>query len=321
MAKKTKINDTKWLLLLYQMPAKSESERVRIWRAQQKMGAISVKNSVSALPDTEFFRKSIIDLADQIESCGGEAIVTKGHFLFGLKPESLAQSYNLQMDTQFKKLAKEIQETVKSIASTPSASELMRWDHKRTKFASQLNDLSQRAITTADGEDQCRKFLVEFDKKLKSPQQKSLESAKKFVVPKNAVWVTRKDPYIDRLASAWLIKRHIDKNAEILFVDIDKYTHKPQHVRFDVFNGEFAHVGDLCTFENLVQHFKIKSSAINALAQVVHDLDIQDGKFDRAETPGIRMALEGIIHGYKDDHERLEAAMSLLDSLVLSLKK
>lgn len=321
MAKKLKENEQKWLLLLHQMPAKSETERVRIWRAQQKLGAISVKNSVSALPDTEHFRKSLIDLADQIISCGGDAIVTEGRFIFGLKSESLLQTYNLQMETEFKSLAKEIQSTLKAAPTNASESELMRWEHKRTKFISQLNDLSLRGISASDGEDQCRVGLKEFERKLKAPHKKAQDQQKKLVVPKNAVWVTRKDPYIDRLASAWLIRRHIQKEAEILFVDIDKYVHKQHHFRFDVFNGEFTHIGDQCTFEVLVEHFKIRLPAIRALAEVVHDLDIKDGKFDRPETPGIRMALEGIIHGYKNDEKRLEAAMNLFDSLVLSLKK
>src|SRR5436305_2032950 len=131
---KKRSKSTTWLLLLYQIPAKSETARVRIWRALQKMGGVSVKNSVSATPDTEDFRRNIIDIAEEIISIGGEAIVTEGNFLFGLDENSLLQSYNGQLDVEFKNLAKEIRETTRGISQKLISNELMKWEHKRTKF-------------------------------------------------------------------------------------------------------------------------------------------------------------------------------------------
>jgi hypothetical protein len=283
------------------------------------MGAVTVKNSVSAVPDKPLFKKSIIDVANEVISSGGEAIVTEGEFIFGLSTDSLTQSYNAQIDAEYKALAQEIQSTTQSVPSKPSPSELMRWEHKRTKFHSRMNDLEQRLISAVDGKDICQNKLRTFEKKLKGSVANKVSSGK-LKAPKGAIWVTRKNLHVDRLASAWLIKKHIDPKAQFLFVDMDHYKHKPEHLRFDVFNGEYTHVDDRCTFEVLVQTFNIRSPSIRALAEVIHDLDIEDHKFDRKETEGIRMALDGVIRAYRNDEERLQMAMNLFDSLLLSLK-
>jgi hypothetical protein len=316
---KSKSRSSKWLLLLYQIPTKSETERVRIWRALQKLGAVSVKNSVTAVPDTSFFKNAILEVATDITSIGGEAILTEGNFIFGLDENSLLQTYSSQLDVEYKNLAKEIREASKEVSSNLTSSDLMKWEHKRTRFQSKLNALVERSISSVDGEDQCNHSLTAFEKKLSGITDKA--GKKDFVRPPvGSVWVTRKDPHVDRLASAWLIKRFIDPKAEIRFVDMDKYSWDKSHVRFDVFNAEFGHVGEQCTFEVLIARFKIKRPAVRVLAEIVHDLDIQDQKYDRRETEGIRMALDGVIRGYRNDEERLQSAMSLLDSLTLSLK-
>lgn len=316
---KTTISSSKWLLLLYQIPTKSETERVRIWRALQKMGSVSVKNSVTAVPDTSFFKNALLEIATDITSIGGEAIVTEGNFIFGLDPNSLLRTYGAQLDVEYKNLSIEIREATKEISQKLTANELMRWDHKRTRFQSKLNVLTERSIASVDGEDQCKSSLAALEKKLAGATDKA--GQKVFVKPAlGSIWVTRKDPHVDRLASAWLIKKFIDPKAEIRFVDMDKYTWNKKHIRFDVFNAEFGHVGEQCTFEVLVERFKIKKPAVKVLAEIVHDLDIQDQKYDRRETEGIRMALDGVIRGYRNDEERLKSAMNLLDSLTLALK-
>lgn len=311
----------KWLLLLYQIPAKSDSERVRIWRGLQKMGAVQVKNSVAAVPNISFFRRVLVETAKDIDAKGGEAFITEGTFLFGLSNESLRQTYAMQLSAEFKSLAQEIREQQKGATGKVSANELMKWDHKKTKFNGRMKELAERSIGSVDGEEQCLNSLRDFENKLKGISLKSIVPKSKTKIPSSgAVWVTRKNLYIDRLASAWLIKRYIDPKAQFHFVDMDKYNYKPEHIRFDVFEGEYGHVGDKCTFEVLVESFKLKNKSINTLAEVIHDLDIDDQKFDRREAVGIRMALEGVVRAYKDDSERLQMAMNLFDSLILSLK-
>ena len=117
------------------------------------------------------------------------------------------------------------------------------------------------------------------------------------------------------MASAWLIERFIDSSAEFHFVDPADYEPGPDDIRFDMFEGEFTHEGDMCTFEVLLVFLKLGDPALNAIAEIVHDIDLKDGKFGREETAGIAMILDGIVETQDDDKERLAKGHDLFGSL------
>ena len=104
------------------------------------------------------------------------------------------------------------------------------------------------------------------------------------------VWVTRKGVHVDRIASAWLIRRFIDRAAQFKFVLGRGYVPEPNELRFDMFDAEFTHVGDRCTFEVLQAAAGIEDTALDAIAQIVHDIDLKDAKFGREEVGGIKDA-------------------------------
>jgi hypothetical protein len=103
-------------------------------------------------------------------------------------------------------------------------------------------------------------------------------------------WVTRTGVHVDRIASAWLIRRFIDRDATFKFVPAKGYAPEPGEVRFDMFEAEFSHEGDLCTFEVLCARFALAEPGLAAVAELVHDIDVKDGKFGRPETAGTRRA-------------------------------
>lgn len=128
-------------------------------------------------------------------------------------------------------------------------------------------------------------------------------------------WVTRAGIKVDRIASAWLIRSRIDPDASFRFAT-DRAPPLPGEIRFDMFEGEFTHDGDRCTFEVLIDRFKLGSDrALVALAEVVHDLDCKDDRFRRAETPGIGLLVQGIVQQTAADPERLTAGTELFASL------
>ena len=135
------------------------------------------------------------------------------------------------------------------------------------------------------------------------------------------VWVTRSDIHVDRLASAWLISTCIDKNPTFKFTKERHYKPKSGEIRFDMFAGEFTHVGDKCTFEVLRESFSISAESIQILAEIIHDLDLKDTKFNRSETAGIGLVLKGIIEQETKDLERLQKASLLFQNVCLSLAK
>jgi hypothetical protein len=149
----------------------------------------------------------------------------------------------------------------------------------------------------------------------RSTQPTRAASSPEAAGPRDAMWVTRRGVHVDRMASAWLIRRFIDPGARFRFVDPRTYQHQADELRFDMFEAEFTHEGDLCTFEVLLARFKLDSPALRALGEMVHDVDLKDSKFGRSETPGFERAIAGIALGHAQDEERLVRASALLDDL------
>jgi hypothetical protein len=133
------------------------------------------------------------------------------------------------------------------------------------------------------------------------------------------VWVTRKNPFVDRMASAWLIKRFIDPKASFAFIDErDIASLDNTSVAYDVRGAAFTHVGDLCTFEVLVKSFGIKDKAVKRIAEIVHDLDVKDNKYHKPETAGVEDILAGIRKTAKNDTDGLERGMAVFEMLYQS---
>ena len=128
-------------------------------------------------------------------------------------------------------------------------------------------------------------------------------------------WITRERPKIDRVACPWLIERFIDPDARFRFVDADSYRPAPNELRFDMFDGEFTHEGDRCTFETLLARFALDDPALAPIAEVVHDIDLKDDKFGREDAAGIERVLAGIAAAHADDVVRLERGVALFDAL------
>ena len=129
------------------------------------------------------------------------------------------------------------------------------------------------------------------------------------------VWVTRSGIFVDRIASAWLIRRFIDRDARFKFVPESKTRRHSNELRFDMFEGEFTHVGDRCTFEVLLDRFALSDAALQAIGEIVHDIDLKDDKFRRDDAAGIERVLSGIAAANSDDTARLERGSQLFDDL------
>ena len=132
---------------------------------------------------------------------------------------------------------------------------------------------------------------------------------------KDRVWVTRQGVQVDRIASAWLIRRFIDPGARFKFVAGAGYVPQPGELRFDMFEGEFTHRGDRCTFEVLLAEAGLDDPALGAIGEIIHDIDLKDDKYGREETAGVRSLIAGIAASSPDDAERLARGAVLLDDL------
>jgi hypothetical protein len=131
------------------------------------------------------------------------------------------------------------------------------------------------------------------------------------------VWTTRRGVQIDRIASAWLIRRFIDPRARFRFVD-PAAPRAAGELRFDMPGGDFTHEGDDCTFETLLRRVESPDRALREIAEVVHAVDIKDDKYDRPDAPGIERVIQGLVLESVEDEERLRRGGELFDGLYAS---
>jgi hypothetical protein len=136
----------------------------------------------------------------------------------------------------------------------------------------------------------------------------------------NRIWVTRRGIHIDRIASAWLIRRFVDPRARFRFVD-PKAPPRKGEVRFDMVGGDFSHEGDRCTFETLIARTGLTDRALTEVGEIVHDIDLKDDKFRRPEAPGIERLITGLALANPQDEARLERGLVLFDELYQSFRK
>jgi hypothetical protein len=128
-------------------------------------------------------------------------------------------------------------------------------------------------------------------------------------------WVTRTGVKVDRISSAWLVRRFIDPDARFKFVAPRGYEPSPGELRFDMYEAEYAHEGDRCTFQTLLARFGLDDAALRAIAEIVHDIDCKDEQFGRPETAGIASLVRGIVQSTEDDVIRIERGSAILDDL------
>jgi len=146
------------------------------------------------------------------------------------------------------------------------------------------------------------------------------EKSEKPVEP-GRTWVTREKVFVDRIASAWLIRRFIDPKAKFKFVSARGYAPRAGELRFDMFQAEYTHEGDRCTFQTLLDRFPQNDRALEAIGEIVHDIDCKDDMFNRPEKEGVARLLRSIADSAESDAERIERGGAIFDDLYASFRK
>jgi hypothetical protein len=303
-----------WLLLIHQIPPKPNYLRVKVGRQLQALGAVAIKNSVYALPLSDQAREDLNWIRRQIVSAGGDGSVVEARFIEGLTDERVREMFRAARDPEYHLLAKEARALVRKFprSAQPPAAARAELEAQVAKLTKQFAEVASLDFFAAGGREPVEGLLLDLAQRLEKPKPGIVESQAK---PRNAVWVTRAGIHVDRMASAWLIQRFIDPQARFRFVALKSYQHAPGELRFDMFDGEFTHEGDLCSFEVLVKRFALSDSALRPIAELVHDIDLKDGKHARPEKAGIETLINAIAMAHESDQERLARASAVFDDL------
>jgi len=305
----------KWLLLIHQLPPKPDYPRVKVWRRLQALGAVAIKNSVYVLPGTEQAREDFQWLQKEIESLGGEATVCEARFVDGLSDEQLHGLFRAARDSDYVQIADEARELLELPAAPERRDELR---HSLRRLQKRLAQVEALDYFGAQGRAAVTSLLRRLEAGLADGTAPA--AGGRLDQYRERTWVTRRDIRVDRMACAWLIRRAIDPQARFRFVEEADYRPGEGELRFDMASAEFTHEGDRCSFETLLQRFGLEEPALLAIGQIVHDLDLKDGKYGRDETAGIAALLSGIASDGSDT-ERLERSAVLFDALRTGLSR
>lgn len=319
----------RWLLLIHQIPPKPDYLRVKVGRRLQRVGAVPVKNSVYVLPDSTGAFEDFQWIRSEIVAGGGDASICRADFVDGLSDAQVRQLFRNARDMEYAEVdaaAKELLHSARSRSAPGSRGKGRTAPAASSRVADELAKLRKRLATievvdffAAPAGPGARAAVARVGVSLEPPPTAPAHSehprAEDPAEHRGRTWVTRENVFVDRMASAWLIRRFIDADARFRFVPVDTYRPARRELRFDMFEGEFTHEGDRCTFETLVARFALDDPALGAIAEIVHDIDLKDGKFERVEAPGIERILAGIVRAYADDATRVERAGQIFDEL------
>lgn len=302
-----------WLLLLHQLPAKPAYLRVKIWRRLQGFGAVPIRNGVYALPANGESREDFAWLLREIREGGGEGLVCEARLLDGLADEDVIAQFKAARDGDYR-IVREALEALADAGGSPAETTA-----RLARLRDRLAEIRAIDFFAAEEGRKAAVLAARIETRLREeamPEQRRTPAADRPIdALRGKTWVTRRDVHIDRIACAWLIRRFVDPQARFRFVGERHDKPRPDEVRFDMFAAEFTHEGDRCTFEVLLERSRLKDGALQRIAEIVHDIDLKDGKFGRSEAAGVAQVVDGVIAATADDAQRIARGGAMFDDL------
>jgi hypothetical protein len=315
-------------MLLHQLPAKPAYLRVKVWRRLQGLGAVTIKSSVYALPFSAEAQEDFEWLLREIRDGGGEAMVCEARLVDGMTDAEVRALFDRAREADYAEIAKGARELAKDIGRKPSQEARAAARGRLAKLRARLAQVHAIDFYGASGRETVAGLLEglearlqEFEPATEDPDATEAQ-ADALSDLKGRTWVTRRGVFVDRIGSAWLIRRFIDPEARFKFVPAKGYAPEAGELRFDMFEAEFTHEGDRCTFEVLLSRAGLeRDPGLAAVGEIVHDIDMKDAKFARPEGEGIRVLLAGLCASTDDDEQRLERGAAIFEDLYRSFER
>ena len=314
----------RWLTLLTTLPPTPTRHRVGVWRKLQRMGAVRLRGAGWILPENPETTELFQWLVQEIHSVRGEATLLRVDRVEPITDKDIVGLFHKARAVEYHAVIEGCREILRHL-------DRYQTNHRRgiPKLRTKL-DAMKRELDRVQGIDYLKAPAGERARSVWETTAKRLRAVESrphaprgqrrgALPPRGSTWVTRPRPHIDRIASAWLIKRFYDPEAKFEFADAADAARKG--TPFDVLGAEFGHHGDDCTFETLVKRFGIKDRRVKVIAEIVHEADLHDGKFTRNEAAGVDLAINGLVEAVPDDRELLARGTALFDGLYAVLKQ
>src|SRR5947208_679776 len=308
-----------WMVFSYSLPSKaSSSPRVALWRRLQRSGAVTPKAGVYVLPDRDKCVEAFQWLAQEVQQAKGEAVVMRVERFEGLTDPQIIELFRDSCRKKYSEIESEVANVEKALRtakkSKNNAEILERLEKLRKKYAEvALVDFFESPEGASVG---TKLRGIQQALRQGSPSDSAV-AAVTLSEYRDKRWVTRPRPHVDRLACAWLIRQFIDPKAEIRYATDPQ----PDEVTFDMRGAEFGHKGDRCTFETMLSAFNLNEPALHVVAEIVHDIDLRDGRYARPEAEGIDIILKGWLLAGLSDSELESRGIALFDGLYTAFSR
>ena len=306
--------DSKLLLLIVSLPPNPSSLRVRVWRRLRAVGAVALKRTVYLLPDTPDHYEHFQWLTQEIQREGGEATLLRVEQIENMSPQDVIRIFHEAREPEFRRLAGRYRKLLQNLdRKSAAASQRVQADLAQlNREYEKLRELDFFDAPAGAEVERLREAIAMRTRPSEEPRrrEKPMGDLREL---RGRQWITRRRPHVDRLASAWLIKRFIDPEATFLFADPKEFPSGA--IPFDAPGAEFSHVGEDCTFETLLKRAGLRDRRLTRLAEIVHEADLRDGKFPRDEARGIDLVIRGLLAANADDHQVLEHGLALFEGL------
>lgn len=319
--------DDAWLVFFSSIPSKPVNSRVKIWRRLSRAGAVQLKGSVYILPFTEEHVELLQWLVSEIAALKGEAAFVRAQRIDTMPDDQIVELFNRRAASDYQRVVKLLDALERklnvAVQGTGGAS-VRGLTNQTAKIRRNFEEAQRTDFFHSDSGKDLQQRIAQALSTLKSvvkPRKPGAEAAAA-IRPRSPAdfagrtWATREKPFVDRMATAWLVRKFIDPGAQFAILN-ERRAGRPSGdmVLFDVRDGDFTHVGELCTFEVVVRAFALKDPALAKMAAIVHDLDLKDDRYQDPAAAGVEELLGGIRKTARDDRDALERGMAVFETL------
>jgi hypothetical protein len=311
-----------WLIFSYTVPAKNPNVRVKAWRRLQAVGAVQLKSSLYVLPFSEANYEHLQWLAREVEELGGEAVFFHCLAVENLTEAEIKALFGKARKEDYSRLHEEIQALTKSLEAGAMEPEdkIREIQTNLKKFTRKFQAIQEIDFFPTGQAERTAMLLASLAERLKvltgegpGPESPGILKKEDY---RGKTWVTRERPYIDRLASFWLVRRFIDNDAKLAFISPQEEMKKaPGLVYFDMAGAEFTHRDRLITFEVLAAAFGLQDPGMARLAALVRAIDLKEDLEGLEEAKTLKDLVDGLVTITPSDDELVQRALLIFDAL------
>ena len=307
-----------WIVFSYSLPGKSGSgPRVNLWRRLRRLGAVSPAGGAQVLPARDECVEAFQWLAREIRQAKGEAVVMRVEQFEGMSDQQLIDLFHAARAEDYVDIEKQLTALEKMLSKRTAPENRSRLRDELEKARRRHAEIRRVDYFNSPTGDELAARLSQLEQQLSPASPATTAKIETLAIGdyRRKQWVTRPRPHVDRLACIWLIRRYIDANAAV------RYAERPKaaEIAFDMDEGEFGHRGNLCTFEVMRLAFALDEAALRAMAEIVHEIDLRDGRYLRPEIAGIDAILNGWQLTGWSDAEREAHGIAFFEGLYQTL--